>query len=147
MAGDAIGAVERVFRQEKGRVLAGLMRRFGDLGLAEDVLQEACRKALECWPQAGIPDNPAAWLTSVARNAGLDQVRRVGKNIGDAAAVPPVQRAVQRELDRALGQPQTMAGIERFAFYEAARRAFGVVQVGDARPYGCFLLRKGVIAG
>ena len=87
MAGDAIAAVEYVFRQEKGRVLAGLMRRFGDLGLAEDVLQEACRKALECWPRTGIPDHPAAWLTSVARNAGLDQVRRAGKNIGDAAAV------------------------------------------------------------
>ena len=87
MAGDAIGAVERVFRQGKGRVLAGLMRRFGDLGLAEDVLQEACRKALECWPQAGMPDNPAAWLTSVARHAALDHVRRAGKNVPDGDAV------------------------------------------------------------
>lgn len=87
MAGDAIGAVERVFRQEKGRVLAGLMRRFGDLGLAEDVLQEACRKALECWPQAGMPDNPAAWLTSVARHAALDHVRRAGKSVPDGDAV------------------------------------------------------------
>ncbi|MED5614294.1 RNA polymerase sigma factor [Janthinobacterium sp. P210005] len=87
MAGDAIAAVERVFRQEKGRVLAGLMRRFGDLGLAEDVLQEACRKALELWPQAGIPSNPAAWLSSVARNAGLDHVRRAGKSVSEAEAV------------------------------------------------------------
>ena len=62
MAGDALSAVEHVFRQERGRVLAGLMRRFGDLGLAEDVLQEACRKALERWPRTGIPDHPAAWL-------------------------------------------------------------------------------------
>ncbi|PHV15702.1 RNA polymerase subunit sigma-24 [Janthinobacterium sp. BJB303] len=87
MAGDAIAAVEYVFRQEKGRVLAGLMRRFGDLGLAEDVLQEACRKALELWPQAGIPDNPAAWLSAVARHAALDHVRRAGKSVGDADAV------------------------------------------------------------
>lgn len=87
MDGDAIAAVEHVFRQEKGRVLAGLMRRFGDLGLAEDVLQEACRKALELWPQAGIPSNPAAWLSSVARNAGLDHVRRAGKSVTDAEAV------------------------------------------------------------
>lgn len=86
MAGDAVAAVEHVFRQEKGRVLAGLMRRFGDLGLAEDVLQEACRKALELWPRTGIPDNPAAWLSSVARNAGLDHVRRAGKSISDAEA-------------------------------------------------------------
>ena len=87
MAGDAIAAVEHVFRQEKGRVLAGLMRRFGDLGLAEDVLQEACRKALDRWPRAGIPDNPAAWLSSVARNAALDHVRRAGKSVGEAEAV------------------------------------------------------------
>jgi L-fucose mutarotase len=40
-----------------------------------------------------------------------------------------------------------MAGIERYAFYEAAKKSFAVVQVNDARPYGCFLFRKGVIAG
>ena len=45
------------------------------------------------------------------------------------------------------GRPSPLAGIERFAFYDQARRAFAVVQVGDPRPYGCFLLRKGVIAG
>lgn len=67
--------------------------------------------------------------------------------VGDAAAIPAVQAAVQREIDAALGRPAPLAGIERFAFYEAARRAFAVVQVGDPRPYGCFLLRKGVIAG
>lgn len=87
MASDAVTAVEHVFREERGRVLAGLMRRFGDLGLAEDVLQEACRKALECWPQAGIPSNPAAWLSAVARNAGLDHVRRAGKSVAEVEAV------------------------------------------------------------
>ncbi|MGK5076891.1 RNA polymerase sigma factor [Janthinobacterium sp. HLX7-2] len=87
MAGDATVAVELVFRQEGGRVLAGLMRRFGDLGLAEDVLQEACRKALELWPQTGVPEHPAAWLASVARHAALDQVRRAGKSVADADAV------------------------------------------------------------
>jgi len=54
---------------------------------------------------------------------------------------------VQRELDRTLGRPAPLAGLERFAFYDQARSAFAVVQVGDPRPYGCFLLRKGVIAG
>lgn len=87
MAGDTIATVEHVFRQERGRVLAGLMRRFGDLDLAEDVLQEACRKALELWPQTGIPSNPAAWLTSVARHAALDHVRRAGKSVPDADAI------------------------------------------------------------
>ena len=87
MAGDTFLAVEHVFRQERGRVLAGLMRRFGDLDLAEDVLQEACRKALELWPHTGIPSNPAAWLTSVARHAALDHVRRAGKSVPDADAI------------------------------------------------------------
>lgn len=67
--------------------------------------------------------------------------------VGDAAAIPAVQAAVQREIDRALGRPAPLAGIERFAFYAAAKAAFAVVQIGDPRPYGCFLLRKGVIAG
>jgi L-fucose mutarotase len=67
--------------------------------------------------------------------------------VGDSDAIPAVQAAVQREIDAALGAPTPLAGIERFAFYAAARGAFAVVQVGDPRPYGCFLLRKGVIAG
>ena len=49
--------------------------------------------------------------------------------------------------DAPLGRSVPLAGIARFAFYEAAKRAFAVVHVGDPRPYGCFLLRKGVIAG
>ncbi|PTM39740.1 RbsD/FucU domain-containing protein [Bosea sp. 124] len=75
-----------------------------------------------------------------------DPVRRM-QVVGDADAIPAVQAAVQRELDHARGAPAPLAGIERFAFYDAARAAFAVVQVGDPRPYGCFLLRKGVIAG
>ena len=73
-------------------------------------------------------------------------VRRM-QVVGDPDAVPAVQHEVQRELDRAAGQALPLAGIERFAFDEAARAAFAVVQVGDPRPYGCFLFRKGVIAG
>ena len=67
--------------------------------------------------------------------------------VGDAAAVPEVQAQVAAEVASAGLHADPLPGIERFAFYEAARKSFGVVQVGDARPYGCFLLRKGVIAG
>lgn len=67
--------------------------------------------------------------------------------VGDAAAVPVVQQEVAAEVAGAGLQAGPLPGIERFAFYEAARKSFGVVQVGDIRPYGCFLLRKGVIAG
>jgi L-fucose mutarotase len=69
-----------------------------------------------------------------------DPVRRM-EVVGDPAALPEVQRAV----GAVVGAP--MAGLERHAFYAAARRSFAVVQAGDPRPYGCFLVRKGVVAG
>jgi L-fucose mutarotase len=74
-----------------------------------------------------------------------DPVRRM-EVVGDPSAIPEVQRAVQDEIDAAAGRPLPLAGLERFAFYEAAALSFAVIQVGDPRPYGCFLLRKGVIA-
>jgi L-fucose mutarotase len=67
--------------------------------------------------------------------------------VGDPQATPEVQRQVEHELAEALGHAEPLAGIERFAFYKAAKASFAVVQVGDPRPYGCFLFRKGVIAG
>ncbi len=63
-------------RIEGGRVLATLIRLTGDLGLAEDALGDAVVVALERWTSAGVPDNPAAWLTAVARNKALDRIRR-----------------------------------------------------------------------
>jgi L-fucose mutarotase len=75
-----------------------------------------------------------------------DPVRRM-EVVGDATAIPDVQRLVQAEIDQAAGRPLPMVGIERFAFYKAAKAGFGVVQVGDPRPYGCFLMRKGIVAG
>ncbi|MCK6442644.1 RbsD/FucU family protein [Elstera cyanobacteriorum] len=75
-----------------------------------------------------------------------DPARRM-EVVGDAVTVPPVQQAVQAEIDRAAETPTRLLGIERFAFYDAAKQAFAVVQVSDPRPYGCFLFRKGVIAG
>lgn len=75
-----------------------------------------------------------------------DPVRRM-LVVGDAGSIPPIQGEVQRLLDATLGRSSPMAGIDRFAFYTAASKAFAVVQCGDPRPYGCFLIRKGVIAG
>ena len=65
-----------VFRAEHGRVVATLARRFGDLDLAEDATGEALVVAAERWPADGIPPNPGAWLTTVARNKALDRIRR-----------------------------------------------------------------------
>jgi len=59
--------------------------------------------------------------------------------------IPPVQAEVQAEIDAAEGKPAPMYGIERFAFYEEAKKAYAVIQTGETRFYGCFLLTKGVI--
>lgn len=62
------------------------------------------------------------------------------------ADIPPVQAEVQAAIDAAEGRPRPMVGVERFAFYDAARQAYAVIQTGERRFYGCFLLRKGVVA-
>ena len=59
--------------------------------------------------------------------------------------IPPVQAEVQAAIDAAEGRPRPMLGIERFAFYDAAKQAFAVIQTGERRFYGCVLFRKGVI--
>jgi len=68
--------VEKIFRAEHGRVLAALISQFEDFDLAEDALQDALLNALERWEGDGIPKNPGAWLTTVARRRAIDRVRR-----------------------------------------------------------------------
>jgi RNA polymerase sigma-70 factor (ECF subfamily) len=68
--------VERIFREEHGRVLATLISQFQDFDLAEDSLQDALVNALKSWETDGIPNNPGAWLTTVARRRAIDRVRR-----------------------------------------------------------------------
>jgi RNA polymerase sigma factor (sigma-70 family) len=68
--------IEAVWRIESARVIAGLTRLTRDVGLAEDLAQEALVAALEQWPQSGVPDNPAAWLTAVAKRRAIDLFRR-----------------------------------------------------------------------
>lgn len=69
-------AIERIFRDEHGRVVASLARRFGDLDVAEDAASEALLVALEKWPADGVPPNPGAWLTTTAGNKAIDRIRR-----------------------------------------------------------------------
>ena len=68
--------VARIFREESGRVVAHLVRRFGDISLAEEAVQDAFVRAAERWPVDGIPPNPGGWITTTARNRALDIVRR-----------------------------------------------------------------------
>ncbi len=84
-AGLGRAAVEDVVRREHGRVLSGLVRRFGDLDLAEDALGEALVAALERWTVDGVPPNPAGWLTTTAARKGLDRLRRESRR-GDKHA-------------------------------------------------------------
>ncbi|MHD0280404.1 RNA polymerase sigma factor [Rhodococcus aetherivorans] len=69
-------AVEAVFREERGRLLAALVHRFGDLDLAEDVAAEAIEAALVHWPVRGVPAKPGAWLLTTARRKAVDRLRR-----------------------------------------------------------------------
>src|SRR5690348_5815266 len=69
-------AIETVWRIESARLIGGLVRVVRDVGLAEDLAQEALVTALERWPETGIPDNPGAWLMATAKNRAIDQLRR-----------------------------------------------------------------------
>src|ERR687898_103158 len=72
----AVAVLDRVFREEWGRVLAGLIGFLGDFDLAEEAAQEAFASAAERWPRDGTPENPRAWLMTTARNRAIDRIRR-----------------------------------------------------------------------
>jgi RNA polymerase sigma-70 factor (ECF subfamily) len=74
-----ISEVERVFRECSGRAVATLARRFRDLGLAEEMVQDAFVQALTLWPNAGLPPSPAGWIITTASRAAIDKVRREAK--------------------------------------------------------------------
>lgn len=76
MGDQAAHSVEAVFREEKGRLLAVLVRQFGDLDLAEDVASDAMESALRHWPIDGVPTSPLAWLITTARRKAVDRLRR-----------------------------------------------------------------------
>ena len=69
-------AVERIYRAEYGRIVASLVRRFGDIDIAEDAAAEALLSAVEKWPVDGVPPNPGGWLTTTAGNRAIDRLRR-----------------------------------------------------------------------
>ena len=71
--------IERVFREEYARIVATLVRRFGDIDVAEDAAGEALVLALEKWPVDGVPPNPGGWLATTAGNKAIDRLRREGR--------------------------------------------------------------------
>jgi RNA polymerase sigma factor (sigma-70 family) len=76
MAGETNRAIDAVWRIESPRLIAGLTRVVRDIGVAEDLAQDALVAALEQWPKSGIPDNPGAWLMATAKHRAIDRFRR-----------------------------------------------------------------------
>src|SRR3954465_3437931 len=72
----AAEAIDAVWRIESARLIGGLARLVGDIGVAEDLAQDALVAALEQWPESGVPDNPGAWLMATAKHRGIDRLRR-----------------------------------------------------------------------
>jgi len=109
-AHDVHRAIEAVWRIESARLIAGLTRLVRDVGLAEELAQEALVAALERWPSTGVPDNPGAWLMTTAKRRAIDQLRRgrmadrKHEEIGRAAAGDPGPEAELVEaLDDSIG--------------------------------------------
>ncbi len=102
-------AVETVWRMESARIIAGLMRLVGDVGIAEDLAQDAMLSALERWPSSGIPDNPGAWLMAASRNRAIDHLRRGAlherKNAELGYEIDSETRDFTREVDATLDDP------------------------------------------
>jgi RNA polymerase sigma-70 factor, ECF subfamily len=97
-ATDTHRAIDAVWRIESPRLIAGLMRIVRDVGLAEDLAQDALVAALEQWPRSGLPDNPGAWLMAIAKRRAMDQFRRNTR----------LERK-HEELGRELGAKETTA--------------------------------------
>ncbi|MEV5548932.1 sigma-70 family RNA polymerase sigma factor [Streptomyces sp. NPDC052309] len=103
----ATEAIETVFRLESPRVIAGVARIVRDVGIAEELAQDALVAALEQWPRDGVPDNPGAWLMATARHRAVDLIRRrdnyarklaeIGRDL--SAAAPPEVPADPDDID------------------------------------------------
>ena len=92
-----------------------------------------------------IPRAARAILSVLPLDTFVDRPVRRMEVVGRPDEVPEVQREMQRIVNEAEGRDWPMGSLERFAFYDQARTAFAVVATGESRPYGCFLLKKGVL--
>ena len=93
---------------------------------------------------AGAPRAIRAVLSVMPLDTFVDHPAERMEVVGDASALPAVQREAQREVDDAERRETPFASVERFAFYERAKNAYCVIATGEARGYGCFIFKKGV---
>jgi len=107
-AADTHRAIEAVWKMEAAKVIAGLTRMVRDVGLAEDLAQEALLIALEKWPVSGIPPNPGAWLTTTAKHRALDHFRAAERSERKHEDISRELNKLERtppDLDSALDDP------------------------------------------
>lgn len=99
-------SIDAVWRIESAKLIAGLTRIVHDVGLAEDLAQDALLVALEKWPETGVPDNPGAWLMATAKHRAIDSIRREKlverKHAEIAPTIEAIQEQVVAELDDAI---------------------------------------------
>jgi RNA polymerase sigma factor (sigma-70 family) len=108
---EATGAIEAVWRIESARLIAGLARMVGDVGLAEDLAQDALVVAMEKWPRSGVPDNPGAWLMATAKNRAIDRLRR--------------EKTYERKREEVARDTGALFAMERSDFEAAADEEIG----------------------
>jgi RNA polymerase sigma factor (sigma-70 family) len=108
-ATDPHRAIDGVFRIEWPRLVAGLARMVRDVGIAEELAQDALVTALEHWPESGVPDNPGAWLMAAARRRAIDRLRRRGmlerKHRELGRELEARQERAAQDLEEALDDP------------------------------------------
>src|SRR5437763_9058138 len=108
-ASDTHRTIDAVWRIESARLIAGLARIVRDVGLAEELAQDALVAALEQWPRAGVPNNPAAWLMATAKHRAIDALRRrtllEKKHDELGREIESEQRTIEAELNAALDDP------------------------------------------
>ena len=100
--------IDAIWRIESPRLIAGLTRVVRDVGLAEDLAQDALVAALEKWPETGVPDNPGAWLMTTAKNRAINEIHRrkraqrkheeIGRDVSDEERRDPAP-AIEETID------------------------------------------------
>src|ERR1700726_4302937 len=104
-ATDTHRAIDAVWRIESARLIAGLARIVRDVGVAEELAQDALVVALEQWPSSGVPRNPGAWLMTTAKHRAIDQLRRHTLHQRKAYALT---QELEAQLEQSMADPDVM---------------------------------------
>ena len=106
-ATDTHRAIDAVWRIEQAKLIAGLTRMVRDVGMAEDLAQDALVAALEQWPKSGIPDNPGAWLMTAAKHQAIDLFRR-----NKLLERKPKELGYELEIEQEMAEPDLDAALD-----------------------------------